>query len=117
MGRPSPAPKGEGPGAPWGFFRTKDNRGSFASSAIADFAQDDTPNCELKCPLEAEDVDGCSPDRVGALKAVGGPLVGLVEALGAEVVNEREEVGVLEAERDDMGACGGDECHADAESP
>jgi len=37
--------------------------------------------------------------------------------LGAEVVDEGEEVGVAERERDEMGACGGDERDADAAAP
>ena len=72
---------------------------------------------ELKVALEAEDVDGGSPDGVGSGEAVGGPLVGFVEVLCAEVVDEREEVGVAQRERDEMGACGGDECDADAAAP
>lgn len=71
----------------------------------------------LKVALEAEDVDGGSPDGVGALKAVGGPLVGFVEVLGAEVVDEGEEVGVAQRERDEMGAGGGDERDSDAAAP
>lgn len=71
----------------------------------------------LQLALEAEDVDGGAPDGVGAPESIWGPLIGLVEALGAEVIDEREEVGVLEAERYEMGASGGDESDADAESP
>ena len=71
----------------------------------------------LKVALEAEDVDGGSPDGVGALESVGCPLVGFVEVLGAEVVDEGEEVGVAQRERDEMGAGGGDERDADAAAP
>jgi hypothetical protein len=71
----------------------------------------------LKVALEAEDVDGGSPDGVGAGESVGGPLVGFVKALGAEVVDESEEVGVAQRERDEMSAGGRDERDADAEAP
>jgi hypothetical protein len=67
--------------------------------------------------LEAEDVDGGAPDGVGATESVGGPLVGFVEVLGAEVVDECEEVGVPQAEGDEMGTGGGDERDADAAAP
>ncbi len=73
--------------------------------------------CDLKRALEAEDVDGGSPEGVGAGEAVGGPLVGFVEVLCAEVVDEGEEVGVAQRERDEMGAGGGDERDADAAAP
>jgi len=51
----------------------------------------------LEGALEAEDVDGGAPDGVGALKAVGGPLISFVEALRAEVVDQSEEVGLADA--------------------
>jgi len=71
----------------------------------------------LEGALVAEDVDRGVPDDVNAAEAVGGPLVGLIEALGAEVVGESEEVGVLEAKRHEVGAGGGDESDADTEAP
>lgn len=71
----------------------------------------------LEGALEAEDVDGRAPDGVGALKAVGGPLVGFVEALGAKVVDQGEEVGLAQAKRHEVGAGGGDQSDADAEAP
>lgn len=71
----------------------------------------------LEVALETEDVDGGAPYGVGALESVGSPLVGLVEALCAEVVDEREEIGVPEAERSHVSAGGGDESYADAETP
>ena len=37
--------------------------------------------------------------------------------LGAEVVDESEEVGVAQRERDEMGAGGGDERDADSAAP
>lgn len=75
--------------------------------------------CEqaLEGALVAEDVDGGVPDDVDASEAVGGPLIDLIEALGAEVVDESEEIGVAESKRHKVGAGGGDECDADAESP
>jgi hypothetical protein len=71
----------------------------------------------LEGALEAKDVDGDSPNGVGALEAVGGPLIGFVEALGAEVVDQSEEVGLPESKRDEVGAGGRDQSDADAESP
>lgn len=71
----------------------------------------------LEGALEAEDVDGGAPDGVGTLESVGGPLVGFVEALGAEVIDKSEEVGLAEAERDHVGASGRDQSDADTESP
>ena len=62
----------------------------------------------LEVALEAKDVDGDSPDGVGAVEAVGGPLIGFVEALGAEVVYQSEEVGLTESERDQVRAGGRD---------
>ena len=62
-------------------------------------------------------MDGDSPDGFGALKSVGGPLISLVEALGAEVVDRCEEVCVLVAERSHVGTGGGDQCDAEAEAP
>src|SRR5580704_7872132 len=56
---------------------------------------------ELKRALEAEDMDGGSPDGVGA----------------GEAVDEGEEVGVAQRERDEMGAGGGDERDANAAAP
>jgi hypothetical protein len=44
-------------------------------------------------------------------------LISFVEALGAEVVDESEEVGVAVAERDEVGAGGRDESDANAEAP
>jgi hypothetical protein len=71
----------------------------------------------LKVALEAEDVDGGAPHSVGAGEAVGGPLVGFIEVLGAEVVDKCEEVSVLQAKRDEVGAGGRDERDADAAAP
>lgn len=62
-------------------------------------------------------MDGDAPDGVSALKAVGGPLIGFVEALGAKVVDESEEISLAEAKRDEMGAGGRDQGNADAEAP
>jgi len=41
----------------------------------------------------------------------------LIEALGAEVVDESEEVGLAKAKRHEVGAGGRDESDADAEAP
>jgi hypothetical protein len=71
----------------------------------------------LEGALEAEDVDGDAPDGVGALKAVGGPLISFVEALGAKVVDQSEEVGLTKPKRHEMGAGGRDQSDADAEAP
>ena len=72
-------------------------------SAEERFARDDTALLyptwarALEGALVAEDVDGGVPYDVDAAEAVGGPLIGFVEALGAEVVDKSEEVGVLQA--------------------
>jgi hypothetical protein len=71
----------------------------------------------LEVALEAEDVDGGAPHSVGAGEAIGGPLVGFVEVLGAEVVDKCEEVGMTQSKRNEMGAGCGDERHADAAAP
>ena len=60
----------------------------------------------LEGSLKAKDVNGDAPNCVGSLKAVGGPLVGFVKALGAEVIDQSEEVGLAKAERDHVGAGG-----------
>ena len=90
-------------------------------SAAADFALDDKAwvgnQPALQVALEAEDVDSDAPHGVGALEAVGGPLVCLVEALGAQVVDEREEIGLTDSERRKVGACCRDQGDADAEAP
>ncbi len=71
----------------------------------------------LKGALVAEDINGGVPDNVDSAEAVGAPLIVLIEALGAKVVDESEEVGVPEAKRRKMVAGGCDESHADAEAP
>jgi len=75
------------------------------------------PDPGLQGALKPEDVDGDAPDGVGALKPVGGPLIGFVKVLGAEVVDECEEVGLAQAERSHVCAGSRDECDADAEAP